>query len=166
MKLSSQSRQSVVGIRNLDNNNTYHELQNSPSTKCNLEITMNNMYHMISLIDCETKRVFPIGYSNKKRKRIMEHFKRKFKKIRTHLSMGGVNHQVLSYLNTRYFYFLVIIDEIQLCNFWSIQDLSLFKVQFLLQMLQLILPHIVDHTFMAFPVPLQTLWTPWTNIIL
>ena len=88
---------------------------------------------MISLIDCETKRVFPIGYSNKQRKRVMEHFKIKLKKIRTHLSMGGVNHQVLSYLNTRYFYFLVIIDEIQLCNFWSIQDLSLFKVQFLLQ---------------------------------
>ena len=29
-------------------------------------------------------------------------------------------------------------------------------------MLQLILPHMVDHTFMAFPIPLQTLWTPWT----
>ena len=23
----------------------------------------------------------------------------------------------------------------------------------------------VDHTFMAFPVPLQTLWTPWTIIV-
>ena len=32
-------------------------------------------------------------------------------------------------------------------------------------LLQLILPHMVDHTFMAFPVPLQTLWTPWTNIV-
>ena len=29
-------------------------------------------------------------------------------------------------------------------------------------LLQLILPHMVDHTFMAFPIPLQTLWTPWT----
>ena len=27
---------------------------------------------------------------------------------------------------------------------------------------QLILPHMVDHTFIAFPVPLQTLWTPWS----
>ena len=32
-------------------------------------------------------------------------------------------------------------------------------------LLQLILPHMVDHTFMAFPIPLQTLWTPWTNIL-
>ena len=32
-------------------------------------------------------------------------------------------------------------------------------------LLQLILPHMVDHTFMAFPVPLQTLWTPWTIIV-
>ena len=29
-------------------------------------------------------------------------------------------------------------------------------------LLQLILPHMVDHTFMAFTVPLQTLYTPWT----
>ena len=29
-------------------------------------------------------------------------------------------------------------------------------------LLQLILPHMVDHIFMAFPIPLQTLWTPWT----
>ena len=28
-------------------------------------------------------------------------------------------------------------------------------------LLQLILPHMVDHIFMAFPIPLQTLWTPW-----
>ena len=33
------------------------------------------------------------------------------------------------------------------------------------QLLQLILPHMVDHTFMAFPVPLRTLWTPWTIFI-
>ena len=33
------------------------------------------------------------------------------------------------------------------------------------QLLQLILPHMVDHTFMAFPVPLQTLWTPWTIFV-
>ena len=32
-------------------------------------------------------------------------------------------------------------------------------------LLQLILPHMVDHTFMAFPIPLQTLWAPWTNIV-
>ena len=32
-------------------------------------------------------------------------------------------------------------------------------------LLQLILPHMVDHTFMAFPIPLQTLWTPWTIIV-
>ena len=32
-------------------------------------------------------------------------------------------------------------------------------------LLQLILPHMVDHTFIAFHVPLQTLWTPWTNIV-
>ena len=29
-------------------------------------------------------------------------------------------------------------------------------------LLQLILPHMVDHTFTAFPIPLQTLWIPWT----
>ena len=33
-------------------------------------------------------------------------------------------------------------------------------------LLQLILPHVVDQTFMAFPIPLQTLWTTWTYIIL
>ena len=27
-------------------------------------------------------------------------------------------------------------------------------------LLQLILPHMVDHTFMAFLVPLQNIWTP------
>ena len=32
-------------------------------------------------------------------------------------------------------------------------------------LLQLILPHMVDHIFMAFPVPLQTLWTPWTIFV-
>ena len=32
-------------------------------------------------------------------------------------------------------------------------------------MLQLTLPHMVDHTFMAFHVPLQTLWTPWTIFV-
>ena len=32
-------------------------------------------------------------------------------------------------------------------------------------LLQLILPHMVDHTFMAFPVPLQTIWTPWTIFV-
>ena len=32
-------------------------------------------------------------------------------------------------------------------------------------MLQMILPHMVDHTFMDFPVPLQTLWTPWTIFV-
>src|SRR5713101_7263974 len=32
-------------------------------------------------------------------------------------------------------------------------------------LLEMILPHMVDHTFMAFPVPLQTLWTPWTIIV-
>ena len=32
-------------------------------------------------------------------------------------------------------------------------------------LLQLILPHMVDHTFMAFLVPLQTLWTPWTIFV-
>ena len=32
-------------------------------------------------------------------------------------------------------------------------------------LLRLILPHMVDHTFMAFLVPLQTLWTPWTIFV-
>ena len=32
-------------------------------------------------------------------------------------------------------------------------------------LLQLILPHMVDHTFMAFHVPLQTLWTLWTIFV-
>ena len=32
-------------------------------------------------------------------------------------------------------------------------------------LLQLILPHMVYHTFMAFPVPLQTVWTPWTIFV-
>ena len=32
-------------------------------------------------------------------------------------------------------------------------------------LLQLILPHMVDHTFMVFPFPLQTLWTPWTIFV-
>ena len=32
-------------------------------------------------------------------------------------------------------------------------------------LLQLILPHMVDHTFMAFLVPLRTLWTPWTIFV-
>ena len=32
-------------------------------------------------------------------------------------------------------------------------------------MLQLILPHMVEHTFMAFLVPVQTLWTPWTIFV-
>ena len=32
-------------------------------------------------------------------------------------------------------------------------------------LLHLILPHMVDHTFMAFHVPLKTPWTPWTNIV-
>ena len=32
-------------------------------------------------------------------------------------------------------------------------------------LLQLILPHMVDHTFMAFPIPLQTLWTPGTIVV-
>ena len=32
-------------------------------------------------------------------------------------------------------------------------------------LLQLILPHLVDHTFMAFPIPLQTLWTPWNIFV-
>ena len=32
-------------------------------------------------------------------------------------------------------------------------------------LLQLILPHMVNHTLMAFPITLYTLWTPWTNII-
>ena len=32
-------------------------------------------------------------------------------------------------------------------------------------LLQLILPHMVDHTFMAFHVPLQTIWTPWTIFV-
>ena len=32
-------------------------------------------------------------------------------------------------------------------------------------LLQLILPHMVDHTFMAFPIPLQILWTPWTIFV-
>ena len=32
-------------------------------------------------------------------------------------------------------------------------------------LLQLILPHMVDHTFMAFPVPLQTLCTPWNLFV-
>ena len=34
-----------------------------------------------------------------------------------------------------------------------------------ISLLQLILPHMVDHTFMAFPVPLQTLWTQWTIFV-
>ena len=34
-----------------------------------------------------------------------------------------------------------------------------------LELLQLILPHMVDHTFMAFLVPLQTLWTPSTFFV-
>ena len=34
-----------------------------------------------------------------------------------------------------------------------------------LLLLQLILPQMVDHTFMAFPVPLQTLWIPWTIFV-
>ena len=33
------------------------------------------------------------------------------------------------------------------------------------RVLQLILPHMVDHTFMTFPVPLQTLWTPCTIFV-
>ena len=33
-------------------------------------------------------------------------------------------------------------------------------------LLQLILPHMLDHMFMAFPVPLQTPNIPWTYIIL
>ena len=33
-------------------------------------------------------------------------------------------------------------------------------------LLYLISPHLVDHIFMAFPVPLRTFWTPWTYIIL
>ena len=32
-------------------------------------------------------------------------------------------------------------------------------------LLQLILPHMVDHTFMAFAVPLQTILTPWTIFV-
>ena len=32
-------------------------------------------------------------------------------------------------------------------------------------LLQLILPHMVNHTFMAFHVPLQTLQTPWTIFV-
>ena len=32
-------------------------------------------------------------------------------------------------------------------------------------LLQLILPQMVDHTFMAFHVPLRTLWTPWTIFV-
>ena len=32
-------------------------------------------------------------------------------------------------------------------------------------LLQLILPHMVDHTFMAFPFPLQNLETPWTIFV-
>ena len=33
-------------------------------------------------------------------------------------------------------------------------------------LLQLILPHMVDHIFMALLVPMKTLYTPWTDIIL
>ena len=32
-------------------------------------------------------------------------------------------------------------------------------------LLQLILPHMVDHTFMSFPIPLQTLWIPCTIFV-
>ena len=32
-------------------------------------------------------------------------------------------------------------------------------------LLQLILSHMVDHIFMAFPIPLQTIWTPWTIFV-
>ena len=35
----------------------------------------------------------------------------------------------------------------------------------MLTLLQLILPHMVDHIFMAFPIPLQTLWTPLTIFV-
>ena len=37
-----------------------------------------------------------------------------------------------------------------------------YNLELMCHLLQLILPHMVDHTFMAFPIPLQTFCTLWT----
>ena len=57
---------------------------------------------------------------------------------------------------------LLVIDQVLVIRF--LVDL-LFKVVQECSVLQLILPHMVDHTFMAFLFPLQTLWTPWTIFV-